>query len=653
MVFLGIVDYQCYLQRIALHRGPLHAAKHGKELYQRAKCWVCRCSVPAQSTQWFKTSVSGVLPRRLYRLDRLLRKKSLFCKILALTILQLYRTISHPAKPSYKAALTPYTGYFNSAPSLRMALYRLYSRYGLGRLKPKVPSDFLCPWLSSSGVHSCPNIVGAAADAHLLLSEKYKELFSHLCVFVKHLKGENYLKEFRRLLELSSTVYVHAKTDLRFTDVVARYLFLSEGGGKTRAVTPINYFVQAVAKPFHDYFMELLRLIPMDCSFDEAAGIERIRAWSAEGMILSSIDLSEATDRAPRKWMRFVVAFFLGERFADAWEGVMSIPIRFGKTRMSERCFATGAPMGIYCLWPVFALFHHAVIQLAALRAGYSFFTGYVIRGDDVVINDPRVARIYLELLNEFGLEFSPSKTFYKERGVVEFAKRNFVFGVDVSPFSVLQLKAGAMTDPFVLPAILKRYVNLFPDYIREKITSSVLSYFVRSPKAFRYLDAYLSYPASERLRSQLPDHWRVGRYEALIDAPEWIAEADRFASECVAKVMSADLRKLMKTQLDDLCDRIGLKDDLPLPPFTLFHCHPLLSRYILLAKELNSLKVEHLFLDSPQFIPSKTLEVILQLDKFGSKAMGRSRLNNRRWFTSKYMAQRSMFFFVRLRTDI
>jgi len=647
------MDFQDYMRDVAAHRGSLHAAKHGKELYQRAKCWVCRCQVPPLTVMWYKTSVSGVLPRRLYRLDRLLRKKSLFCKILALTILQLYRTISHPAKPSYKAALTPYTGYFNSLPSMSMCLYRLSSRYGLASLKPKVPDDFLFPWLASSGVHSCPNILGAAGDAHLLLSEKYSQLFSHLRVFVERLKGRNYLKEFERLLGLSDIVYRHAETDLRYTDVVARYLFLSEGGGKVRAVTPVNYFVQAVMKPFHDYFMELLRRIPMDCSFNEAKGLERIRAWSAEGMILSSVDLSEATDRAPRKWMRTVVAYFLGDRVADAWEGVMAIPIRFGKTHCSERSFACGAPMGIYGLWPVFALFHHVVIQLAALRAGLPFFTGYVIRGDDVVINDPRVARHYVELLKEFGLEYSPAKSFFRERGVVEFAKRNFVFGVDVSPFSVMQLKAGAMTDPFVIPAITKRLVNLFPDYIREKITSSVLSQFVRNPKAFRYLESYLSYPAHERLRSQLPESWRIGRYERPIDLPEWIAEGDRFSTARVASLMAADISKIMKSQLEPLCDRIGLKDDLPLPSFTLFHSHPLLSRYILLAKELKLLQAEKLFFDSPQFQPSRVLDLVLQLDKFGSKAMGRSRLNNRRWFVSRYTKLRSMYYWIRLRTDI
>lgn len=679
MVFQGIADYQTYLESVALHRGSFFAAKHGKELYQRAKCWVCQSPIPPSSTMWFKTSVSGVLPRRLYRLDRILRKKSLLCRILVLTILQCYRLVNHPSKPSYKAALSPYTGWFSADASLYISLYRLDTKYSLSRLKPKVPRDWLCPWLASSGVHSMPNIIGAAADAKLLLSEKYYETLLHLEVFVEHLTLKAGLTDFRARLK-ACVKYLEVDSTTVYASCLARYHFLSEGGGKVRAVTPTNYFVQAVMKPFHDYFMEVLRLIPMDHSFNEAAGVEKVRRWSAEGKILSSIDMSEATDRAPRKWMRFVVAYFLGDRIADAWEGVMSIPILFGKTHQAERSFACGAPMGIYCLWPVFTLFHHAVVQLAAYKVGLPFFTGYVIRGDDVVINDPRVARVYLELLKEFGLEYSPSKTFFQVPGVAEFAKRNFVFGKDVSPISVLQLRAGARMDPFVVPQLVRRWVNLVPDFEREKITSSALSYFVRSSKASKYLEDYLTYPAHERLRSQLPEHWRIGRFERPIDLPEWMEQADQFASLRVAKLMIQDISDIMDTQIRVLSDRLGLiGKGLSLPIFTItqiytlvdlgselfrtpgamghlneypFRSHPLLGRYFLLTKELSDLRFENLFFDSPQFVPSRTLDIVLQLNEFGAKAMGRSRLNNRRWFVSKYAKLRSTIYFMRLRTD-
>jgi hypothetical protein len=273
-----------------------------------------------------------------------------------------------------------------------------------------------------------------------------------------------------------------------------------------------------------------------------------------------------------------------------------------------------------------------------------------VIRGDDIVINEPRVSTQYKSLVAELGLEYSPSKTFFRVNGVAEFAKRIFRNGVDLSPISVMQLRAGAYLDPFVVPSLLKRLVNLFPSYMREKIPHSVLSYFVRKTKSYQYLISFLSYPVHERLRNELPDEWRDAKpFARLTDLPEWIQGADEFSLQRIAPLVARDLLETIDTAIVPLSQTVGFAGD---SVVLMSDSHPLARKYVSLVLELDELSTSRLFYDSPQHLPSRFLSVVLQLDKFGSKAMGRSRLNNRRWFVSKYTKLRSSIFWLRLRTD-
>jgi len=54
--------------------------------------------------------------------------------------------------------------------------------------------------------------------------------------------------------------------------------------------------------------------------------------------------------------------------------------------------------------------------------------------GDDIVINNNIVAKAYMSILDELGVEVSPSKT-HKSKNFYEFAKRYIYLGHDISPF--------------------------------------------------------------------------------------------------------------------------------------------------------------------------------------------------------------------------
>lgn len=67
------------------------------------------------------------------------------------------------------------------------------------------------------------------------------------------------------------------------------------------------------------------------------------------------------------------------------------------------------------------------------------YFDRYAVLGDDIVIADKEVARVYLDTLEEFCIPVSKQKTLVSDRGAAEFAKRFFIKGltVDLSPVSL------------------------------------------------------------------------------------------------------------------------------------------------------------------------------------------------------------------------
>jgi hypothetical protein len=75
------------------------------------------------------------------------------------------------------------------------------------------------------------------------------------------------------------------------------------------------------------------------------------------------------------------------------------------------------------------ALTHHFIVQYAAssLSSGPNkgvWFEDYAILGDDIVIADDSVAKVYLSLMESLGVEINLSKSLVSDKGVMEFAKR-------------------------------------------------------------------------------------------------------------------------------------------------------------------------------------------------------------------------------------
>lgn len=86
--------------------------------------------------------------------------------------------------------------------------------------------------------------------------------------------------------------------------------------------------------------------------------------------------------------------------------------------------YSVGQPMGALSSWPMLALTHHVIVQIAALRVGIYNFCDYALLGDDIVIANDEVAREYHRIMTAvLGVEINDFKSLVSDH-CFEFAKR-------------------------------------------------------------------------------------------------------------------------------------------------------------------------------------------------------------------------------------
>jgi len=109
--------------------------------------------------------------------------------------------------------------------------------------------------------------------------------------------------------------------------------------------------------------------------------------------------------------------------------------------------------MGAYSSWALLALTHHFIVQVAAWESGviphHWWFYDYAVLGDDIVIANPKVAKRYIEIIHLLGVECGLHKSLLSPQGTaLEFAKRTWYKGHDVSPISVKELVSALYSFP-------------------------------------------------------------------------------------------------------------------------------------------------------------------------------------------------------------
>jgi len=240
-------------------------------------------------------------------------------------------------------------------------------------------------------------------------------------------------------------------------------LSVKEEPGKLRVFAMVDSLTQWLLYPLHRMiFDKVLRLIPQDGTFDQIAPVKRLIAVLRAGRDhrVWSFDLSAATDRIPVLLQEVLLGIYMTPEFAQHWRAILcdreyrapAELIKQGGWKKGPKGlklgrflkYEVGQPMGAYSSWAMLALVHHMMVQYAAWKAGCrGWFEKYAVLGDDLVIGDHLVAKQYLELCRVIGVEINLAKSIVSDNLSLEFAKRFFHKGEEVTPIPLLGLAVG------------------------------------------------------------------------------------------------------------------------------------------------------------------------------------------------------------------
>lgn len=220
-----------------------------------------------------------------------------------------------------------------------------------------------------------------------------------------------------------------------------------EAAGKVRVFAMVTAWVQGILKPLHLLIFDILKSIRYnDGTFNQLGPLKH---HLSRAKVAYSLDLSAATDRLPI-WLQVeILAELLGSRqLAESWAILLTgityslNSLKYGVNTVLQ--YSIGQPMGALSSWGMLALTHHFIVQASAWHAGVVpvgvWFKDYVVLGDDIVIFDTQVKDQYLVFMKALGMEFGLHKSVLSRKGLaLEFAKRMFYKGVDVSPVPILE----------------------------------------------------------------------------------------------------------------------------------------------------------------------------------------------------------------------
>nr|UJQ92540.1 MAG: putative RNA-dependent RNA polymerase [Mitoviridae sp.] len=217
--------------------------------------------------------------------------------------------------------------------------------------------------------------------------------------------------------------------------------FKEEAAGKVRLFAMAPTWFQIMLEPVHEALFLILRGIKQDGTFDQLAPLKNHHLKYSEAF---SLDLTAATDRLPLNIQTEIVKELTGSaEFAHNWAKLLTgieysaNSMKFGISTVVK--YSVGQPMGALSSWASLAVTHHFLVQASAWLSGHTpqgrWFKDYAILGDDVVIFNREVSIEYRKVIRLIGMNIGLHKSILSQDGsVIEFAKRIFYKGIDVSP---------------------------------------------------------------------------------------------------------------------------------------------------------------------------------------------------------------------------
>jgi len=264
---------------------------------------------------------------------------------------------------------------------------------------------------------------------------------------------------------------------------------IQEKGAKLRTIANPFRHLQMVLYPLGSALLDVLRELPWDCTFEQQKGVQFVIDSLQNGKTVYSLDLANATDLFPLKIQREAVSSILtvstlkgpvGPRGSSVKTRISSAPADllmgldiFCDIARGDWSYQTsfvnwnkGQPLGLYPSFAMFALTHGILVRNIEKKLGVT--NTFRILGDDIVINDPNVARHYREDMEYLGCKFSEAKCLVSntigefagmvisKQGVIPASKYRPYNGTDVlGPLISLGLKGSKFIPPSLRRKVL------------------------------------------------------------------------------------------------------------------------------------------------------------------------------------------------------
>lgn len=394
-------------------RGPVDTVGWIKAI--RLACTRYMCGQPLKESPGFGVQLDeeGLPHAAVFPFVQMFRDKSRPSLRYALTLLGLVRLIEGSKAPDLDPITLPAAPY----PScLEEELTAIVKDLGWKLTVPKWER----PHVTTKSGPNAQALIGSIEDASLLTDAQIVNL--GIC------GGEKLVQTIGTIRQISPLAWCETLKIVP-KGILSRLSYIKDKEAKCRIVAILDYWTQTCFEPLHKAQFALLRSLKPDCTFDQGS----FRTKLARQGPYYSCDLSSATDRLPVSLQKAILAVLVSPEYAAAWyELLCTREYKLPKGAGSVK-YGAGQPMGAYSSWTTFAISHHAIVRLAAKRAGLSNrWTGYVLLGDDIVLTNEHVAKEYMAILDMLGVKVSETKT-HVSSDTFEFAKRWIHHGEEVT----------------------------------------------------------------------------------------------------------------------------------------------------------------------------------------------------------------------------
>jgi hypothetical protein len=443
------------------------------------------------------STTNAGLPRLLpVQLRRLIRAGHTVSMRLANTLLSLFRDLEYKSEPKWSSIVSPFTGNKHKMDQLAYYIPRFTKLFVLSRLPEGATSlrDVASTKFTYFPIYkSGPYTLGNNACMRLFKAS-LQLITTHPIIMIRSALGleENILESLKVLSDIYSYETINPITMILairtyFDGKLERWWpfnvegipsgklgLKQEAAGKMRVFAMVDPWSQWILRPIHKAIFSVLRKHSMDGTFNQLKPLRKAWAFPA----LFSMDLTAATDRLPLslqvKLLKSV--FCMTDREAQAWADVMvgrryRLPSGYHHKGNPWVTYTVGQPMGALSSWAMLALTHHFIVQCAAWQVAAvgpnTLFKAYAVLGDDIVIFDSRVAKRYHAIMLSLGVECNLTKSIISKDGIMmEFAKRIFFKGIDISPTPLKELHA-ALENIVAFYSYITKYKLSWPIALR------------------------------------------------------------------------------------------------------------------------------------------------------------------------------------------